>query len=405
MAKRPDRESTGPANRRGRRVRGIAEQAVQAEDRRGARGRRAGGAHARRAGARQHAGDLDGRRTRRSRRSSPRSTRSSPSRSTSIMHHADFQKLEGAWRGLHYLVNNTETDEMLKIRVMNISKKELQQDAATLQGHRLGPEPVLQEALRGRVRPVRRRALRLPGRRLLLRPQPAGRRAARRAREQSPRRRTAPSSRARRPTRDADGVVAGARQPARPHQDLHQHRVRRRGAACASRKTRATSASPCRASSRACPTARRRTRSRSSTSRRTPPAPTIASTPGPTPPTRWPPTSTARSSCYGWCTTHPRRRVGRHRRGPAGAHVPHRRRRRRHEVPHRDRHQRPPRGGARQERLHAARPPQEHRPRGVHRRAVAAEAGGVLRSGRDRERQPVGAAALSVRDAAASRTT
>src|SRR5438128_10889086 len=32
-----------------------------------------------------------------------------------ILHHPDFQKLEGAWRVLHYLVNNTETDEMLKI--------------------------------------------------------------------------------------------------------------------------------------------------------------------------------------------------------------------------------------------------------------------------------------------------
>ncbi|EIC30785.1 MULTISPECIES: type VI secretion system contractile sheath large subunit [Methylomicrobium] len=42
-----------------------------------------------------------------------------------IMHHPDFQKLESAWRGLHYLVNNTETDEMLKIRVFNISKNEL----------------------------------------------------------------------------------------------------------------------------------------------------------------------------------------------------------------------------------------------------------------------------------------
>ncbi|MBE0434853.1 MAG: type VI secretion system contractile sheath large subunit [Methylomicrobium sp.] len=42
-----------------------------------------------------------------------------------ILHHDDFQKLEGTWRGLHYLVNNTETDEMLKIRVMNISKNEL----------------------------------------------------------------------------------------------------------------------------------------------------------------------------------------------------------------------------------------------------------------------------------------
>ena len=40
-----------------------------------------------------------------------------------ILHHEDFQKLEGAWRGLHYLVNNTETDEMLKIRVMNISQE------------------------------------------------------------------------------------------------------------------------------------------------------------------------------------------------------------------------------------------------------------------------------------------
>src|SRR5262245_10916932 len=42
-----------------------------------------------------------------------------------IIHHEDFKKLEGAWRGLHYLVNNTETDEMLKIRVMNISKLDL----------------------------------------------------------------------------------------------------------------------------------------------------------------------------------------------------------------------------------------------------------------------------------------
>jgi type VI secretion system protein ImpC len=42
-----------------------------------------------------------------------------------IIHHADFQKLEGAWRGLHHLVTHTETDEMLKIRVMNISKQDV----------------------------------------------------------------------------------------------------------------------------------------------------------------------------------------------------------------------------------------------------------------------------------------
>jgi len=42
-----------------------------------------------------------------------------------IIHQKDFQQLESAWRGLHYLVNNTETDEMLKIRFMNISKADL----------------------------------------------------------------------------------------------------------------------------------------------------------------------------------------------------------------------------------------------------------------------------------------
>ena len=42
-----------------------------------------------------------------------------------IIHHDDFQKLEGARHGLHYLVNNSETDEMLKIRFMSISKQEL----------------------------------------------------------------------------------------------------------------------------------------------------------------------------------------------------------------------------------------------------------------------------------------
>lgn len=42
-----------------------------------------------------------------------------------ILHHERFQQLESAWRGLNYLVSNTETDEMLKIRVMNVSKKDL----------------------------------------------------------------------------------------------------------------------------------------------------------------------------------------------------------------------------------------------------------------------------------------
>ncbi|MBA1147265.1 type VI secretion system contractile sheath large subunit [Ectothiorhodospiraceae bacterium WFHF3C12] len=42
-----------------------------------------------------------------------------------IIHHEKFQQVEGAWRGLSYLVNNTESDEMLKIRFMSVSKKDL----------------------------------------------------------------------------------------------------------------------------------------------------------------------------------------------------------------------------------------------------------------------------------------
>ena len=45
-----------------------------------------------------------------------------------IMHNEKFQKLEGSWRGLHHLVSNTETSSQLKLRVLNISKKELSRD-------------------------------------------------------------------------------------------------------------------------------------------------------------------------------------------------------------------------------------------------------------------------------------
>ncbi len=45
-----------------------------------------------------------------------------------IMHKPEFQKLEGSWRGLHYLVDKSETGESLKIRVLNCSKRELFKD-------------------------------------------------------------------------------------------------------------------------------------------------------------------------------------------------------------------------------------------------------------------------------------
>ncbi len=45
-----------------------------------------------------------------------------------IMHHEDFQKLEGSWRGLHHLLKNTLTSSQLKIKVMSVNKSELLKD-------------------------------------------------------------------------------------------------------------------------------------------------------------------------------------------------------------------------------------------------------------------------------------
>jgi len=45
-----------------------------------------------------------------------------------ILHHPQFQKLEGTWRGLKYLLDQSETGTLLKIRVLNASKKELLRD-------------------------------------------------------------------------------------------------------------------------------------------------------------------------------------------------------------------------------------------------------------------------------------
>jgi type VI secretion system protein ImpC len=45
-----------------------------------------------------------------------------------VLHYPQFQKLEASWRGLKYLISQSETSVMLKIRVMNVSKKELLRD-------------------------------------------------------------------------------------------------------------------------------------------------------------------------------------------------------------------------------------------------------------------------------------
>ena len=62
-----------------------------------------------------------------------------------IMHHEDFQQLESAWRGLSYLVNNTETDETLKIKVFNVSKKDLAKSLKKFRGTAWDQSPVFKK--------------------------------------------------------------------------------------------------------------------------------------------------------------------------------------------------------------------------------------------------------------------
>jgi len=62
-----------------------------------------------------------------------------------IMHHEDFKALEGTWRGLHHLVNNTETDEMLKIRVLSISKNDLKKTIKKFEGTAWDQSPLFKK--------------------------------------------------------------------------------------------------------------------------------------------------------------------------------------------------------------------------------------------------------------------
>jgi type VI secretion system protein ImpC len=45
-----------------------------------------------------------------------------------VLHYPAFQKLEGTWRGIKYLIDQSETSEMLKIKVLNVSKRDLLKD-------------------------------------------------------------------------------------------------------------------------------------------------------------------------------------------------------------------------------------------------------------------------------------
>lgn len=62
-----------------------------------------------------------------------------------ILHHEEFQRLEGSWRGLHYLVNNTETDTQLKIQFMSITKKELHKTLKRFRGANWDQSPIFKK--------------------------------------------------------------------------------------------------------------------------------------------------------------------------------------------------------------------------------------------------------------------
>ncbi|MFK7942588.1 MAG: type VI secretion system contractile sheath large subunit [Paracoccaceae bacterium] len=62
-----------------------------------------------------------------------------------ILHNSEFQQLEGAWRGLKFLCERTETGADLKIKVMNISKKELYSELQKYPGTDWDQSPLFQQ--------------------------------------------------------------------------------------------------------------------------------------------------------------------------------------------------------------------------------------------------------------------
>jgi type VI secretion system protein ImpC len=62
-----------------------------------------------------------------------------------ILHHEEFQKMEGTWRGLKYLVDNSDPDEMLKIRVMNITKNDLRKTMRRYKGTGWDQSPIFKK--------------------------------------------------------------------------------------------------------------------------------------------------------------------------------------------------------------------------------------------------------------------
>ena len=62
-----------------------------------------------------------------------------------ILHHPEFQALESSWRGLHFLVRNTATDEQLKIKLFDIPQRELARTLRKFRGTGWDQSPIFKK--------------------------------------------------------------------------------------------------------------------------------------------------------------------------------------------------------------------------------------------------------------------
>ena len=62
-----------------------------------------------------------------------------------VLHHVEFQALEASWRGLHFLVRNVDSDPLLKIRLFDISQRELGRTLRKFRGTAWDQSPIFKK--------------------------------------------------------------------------------------------------------------------------------------------------------------------------------------------------------------------------------------------------------------------
>lgn len=137
-----------------------------------------------------------------------------------ILQHPDWQKLESSWRGMEHLVYNTETDEKLKIRFMNLSKDELRRNMKRYKGIAWDQSPMFKKLYEAEYGQLGGETLWLYHCGLLLRPYTARCGSAWLYRQS---RRVGPCAVYCRgfPLGTANGLLAGAGESPRPDQNRH----------------------------------------------------------------------------------------------------------------------------------------------------------------------------------------